>query len=406
MAMTPVGATSRWIAAARALESESEDPLFVDPYARDLAGEEGFAIFINTQGATGAGVQGRNPYLSMRTRFLDDALLNAVGERKYEQVVILAAGMDTRAFRLDWPPAVTVFEVDREDVFAWKEPILEFLNASPKARRQVVRSDLTDAWVDALTAAGFDPSRPAAFLLEGLLMYLREPEVERLFMALKQVAAAGSWCAFDCINTEVLTSAFSAPMLRTLEGLGCPWRFGMSHPESYVERFGWDATVTLPGDPATHYGPRWQFPVVPRSVPNIPRMFYVTATSAAADARSRPGLDVILKRFEQPDELRTMTKGRFEIVRLGGMTIGRATYEPGWKWSEHVGAARGVSRCTVEHVGMVVSGAAAAAFDDGRVIELRCGELFHIPAEPHDSWVIGDEPYVSIHFLGAEHYVK
>jgi hypothetical protein len=114
--------------------------------------------------------------------------------------------------------------------------------------------------------------------------------------------------------------------------------------------------------------------------------------------------DVILKRFESPDETRLMTKGRFEIIRLAGLTIGRATYEPGWKWSLHVGPTVGATRCSVEHVGLVVSGTATAAFDDGRVIELRAGEMFYIPPIPHDSWVVGDAPYVSLHFLGAEHY--
>lgn len=85
---------------------------------------------------------------------------------------------------------------------------------------------------------------------------------------------------------------------------------------------------------------------------------------------------VILKRFETPDEVRVMHKGRFGLVRLGGTTIGRATYEPGWKWSEHVGPGVGATRCKVEHVGLVLSGTAAVAFDDGRVIELRAGELF------------------------------
>ncbi len=117
-------------------------------------------------------------------------------------------------------------------------------------------------------------------------------------------------------------------------------------------------------------------------------------------------VSVILKRFESPDEIRVLQKGRFELVHLGGMTIGRATYEPGWRWSEHVGASVGATRCNVEHVGLVLSGTATAAFDDGRVVELRAGELFYIPPVPHDSWVIGDEPYVSLHFLGADHYAK
>jgi hypothetical protein len=115
---------------------------------------------------------------------------------------------------------------------------------------------------------------------------------------------------------------------------------------------------------------------------------------------------VILKRFETPDEVREMTKGRYEIVRLGGLTIGRATYQPGWKWSADVGPSLDETRCGVEHVGLVVSGTATAALADGSVIELRAGNLFHISAEPHDSWVVGDEPYVSLHFLGADHYAK
>ena len=113
---------------------------------------------------------------------------------------------------------------------------------------------------------------------------------------------------------------------------------------------------------------------------------------------------VILRRFERPDEVREMARGRFEVVRLGGMTIGRATYEPGWRWSEHVGPGVGQTRCHVEHVGFVVSGMATAAFEDGRVYEMHAGDLFYIPPQPHDSWVVGDEPYVSLHFLGADHY--
>ena len=98
--------------------------------------------------------------------------------------------------------------------------------------------------------------------------------------------------------------------------------------------------------------------------------------------------EVILKRFENPDEVRTFEKGKFELVRIGNMTIGRASYEPGWKWSEHVGKASGAKSCMVEHTGMVVSGCATAAMDDGRVIEMKAGDLFYI-APGHDSWGCG-----------------
>jgi quercetin dioxygenase-like cupin family protein len=115
--------------------------------------------------------------------------------------------------------------------------------------------------------------------------------------------------------------------------------------------------------------------------------------------------EVILKRFESPDETRLFKKGKFELIKIGGMTIGRATYEPGWRWSEHVGKALGKSLCDVEHVGMVVSGCVTAAMRDGRIFEMKAGDFFYV--EPgHDSWVVGEEPYVSIHLLGAGDYAK
>jgi quercetin dioxygenase-like cupin family protein len=119
------------------------------------------------------------------------------------------------------------------------------------------------------------------------------------------------------------------------------------------------------------------------------------------------GMDeVILKRFEQPDETREFELGKFEIINIGGLTIGRATYQPGWKWSEHVSPLAGTPFCEVEHVGLVVSGRAVAALVGGAAFELTPGVVFHVPSSPHDSWVVGEEPYVSLHFLGADSYTK
>lgn len=117
-------------------------------------------------------------------------------------------------------------------------------------------------------------------------------------------------------------------------------------------------------------------------------------------------IDVILKRFESPDEIRIFEKGKFETVTLREMTIGKATYEPGWKWSVDVGQETGETYCTVEHVGMVISGCATAAFADGSVTEMKAGDVFYVSSQPHDSWVVGDNPYVSLHFMGATHYAK
>ena len=115
---------------------------------------------------------------------------------------------------------------------------------------------------------------------------------------------------------------------------------------------------------------------------------------------------VIIKRFDSPDEVSHFPKGKFETVTLGGMSIGRATYQPGWKWSEDVGPDTGEDYCSVEHVGRVVSGVATAAFSNGEITELRPGQLFYVPSDPHDSSIVGDEPYVSLHFMGANKYAR
>lgn len=114
---------------------------------------------------------------------------------------------------------------------------------------------------------------------------------------------------------------------------------------------------------------------------------------------------IVIKRFDAPDETRVFEKGRFELVTIGGLTVGRASYEPGWQWSRHVGPTAGTKSCQVEHVGLVFTGRAAVRMDDGSEIILNPGDLFYVPPG-HDSWVVGDEPYVSLHFLGAESYAK
>lgn len=116
-------------------------------------------------------------------------------------------------------------------------------------------------------------------------------------------------------------------------------------------------------------------------------------------------MDLALVNFDDPTEVRTFEKGKFELCKVGPTTLGRATYEPGWKWSEHVGPATGETSCQVEHVGLVMSGQAIAKMDDGREILMRAGDFFYIPPA-HDSWVVGDEPYISLHIVGSETYAS
>lgn len=113
---------------------------------------------------------------------------------------------------------------------------------------------------------------------------------------------------------------------------------------------------------------------------------------------------VAMHRFDAPDETIELPLARFELIRLSGSTIGRATCAPGWRWSTHVGPAIGATQCAVEEAGLVLSGEATAEMEDGTTHRLTAGTLFHIPPRPHDTVVVGDAPFVAIRFVGAERY--
>lgn len=119
--------------------------------------------------------------------------------------------------------------------------------------------------------------------------------------------------------------------------------------------------------------------------------------------RDAAGWALLLKDLDEPDETRSFEKGKFELYSVGPMTLGRATYEPGWRWSEHVGGPAGEDSCQIEHVGLVISGRAAVKMDDATERVMEAGELFYVPPG-HDSWVVGDEDYVSLHIMGGEQY--
>ncbi len=278
--MSPVGLTSQWVAASRACESEHPEALFEDPWARALAGEEGFEFLTMTDAARGAASTGEpNPVLSIRTRFFDDALVRVVDERALKQVVLLAAGMDTRAFRLEWPSGTILFEVDRREIFDRKEPLLRDAGATPRSDRRVVVADLGAPWESHLMDAGFDPCQPSAFLVEGLLIYLDEASVDRVLADVSALAASGSWLGMDLADRTLLDAPFMAPVLGELVRRGCPWIFGTSEPEALLERFGWSARAFVVGEPRANYG-RWPYPVAPREVPGVPRSYLVTAGRA------------------------------------------------------------------------------------------------------------------------------
>lgn len=265
--------TASWIAAVRARESERANGLFSDPWAARLAGAEGQAW---RQRLTG-GKDENEVGLVIRTRFFDDFLLYVTGEYAVRQVVIAAAGMDTRAFRLTWPPQMHLFELDLPQMFARKERMLSQTEAAPTCQRHVVPVDLSQAsWVDAVQQAGFDPSQSVVWLLEGLLFYLPAEFVVRLFEWITTLSVPGSWLGCEVKNTAMLTSPETRPWIDQLAREGVAWISSIDEPEAFLAEHGWRARVVEPGEDGAHFG-RWPFPVISREVPGVPRTFFVTA---------------------------------------------------------------------------------------------------------------------------------
>jgi methyltransferase (TIGR00027 family) len=272
--MTPVGTTALVMAANRALETELAHPLYRDRFARELAGASGSSTLTSMRRMIWPGYfTGPEPYLSIRTRFFDDALRRVAYDSSITQIVILAAGMDARALRLDWPTDVVLFEVDRDEVFDRKEAVLRTMKARPACHRRVVRADLSRSWTAALLKAGFDPNRKAAFLLEGVLAFLDEVVVAHVFQGLGSIASLGSWIGLDVLSAETLASPFMTPWLRKQEELGRPpSRFGLDDPEAFLAAHGWQGTSVVAGAPEANFG-RWPYGYLPRTAPGIPRIF-------------------------------------------------------------------------------------------------------------------------------------
>lgn len=273
-----------YAAANRALETESSEPLFRDPLARALAGEDGMALHAALRTTTwppNAG--GPDPEQSIFTRYYDDALVRAVRTYSIEQVVLLGAELDVRAFRLDWPDGVVLFEVEREAVVARKEAVLRRLQAQPRCERRVVRSTLRGPWRRALSAAGFAASRPSAILVSGELVCLDSAAVARLFGEIRRIACAGSWIGMLLVGIDTIDSPFMKPFLEKRAELGWPpWRFGVRDPEAFLAEHGWTAECEVAGAPEVSYG-RWRYGYIPRTNPDrgVPRVYLAQATMSA-----------------------------------------------------------------------------------------------------------------------------
>ena len=200
---TSVGSTALFVATARALEAQKPDPLAVDPFA---------AVFCRAVGGSAADVlDGKNPehqlktpdfgehfvnFQGARTRYFDHYFRQAA-EAGVRQIVLLAAGLDSRAYRLPWPDGTTIFELDRPQVLDFKREVLAEQGATANAERREVAIDLREDWPQALRDSGFDQTQPSAWIAEGLLIYLPAAAQEQLFTGIDALASSGSHVAVE-----------------------------------------------------------------------------------------------------------------------------------------------------------------------------------------------------------------
>ena len=201
-----VGATATMVAAARAMASAADDPLIDDPWAAPLVRAVGLDFFTKMldgdldlsqiPNSSPERLRAMIDAMASRTKFFDDHCLDstAAGIR---QVVILASGLDSRAYRLPWPTGTVVYELDQPKVIEFKSATLAEAGARPTAQRRAIPIDLREDWPSALRAAGFDPSAPAAWLAEGLLIYLPPDAQDRLFDQITALSAPGSTLATE-----------------------------------------------------------------------------------------------------------------------------------------------------------------------------------------------------------------
>lgn len=281
--MEAISLTAQWMAAIRAKEAQrASGRLFDDQFAAALAAPDGDVLLERYRGG------GIEDFVVIRTRFFDDAIARLVADRGVRQVVLVAAGMDTRAFRLPWPAGVTVFELDHGALLAEKAARLAAAAAEPKVRRVEVDADLAAPWVGALRARGFDPAQPTLWVAEALVFYLAEGDVSALLHLLRELSAPASWLLIDFPNAAFLRSPFTRPFLDALARDGVPWRFGSDEPGPFLQRAGWRAVeIRQPGEPGADFG-RWRHAVPDRASPGVPRSWLITASAAETTHHADP----------------------------------------------------------------------------------------------------------------------
>ncbi|GFM17218.1 MULTISPECIES: class I SAM-dependent methyltransferase [Mycobacteriaceae] len=220
-----VGATATSVAASRALASRGPDPLIEDPYAATLVKAVGLPHFVKmAEGQLDVddplfSARQMCEHIAVRTRFFDQLFTDACAAG-IRQAVILASGLDTRAYRLAWPAGTVVFEIDQPAVIDFKTQVLTDAGATPAAERRTVGVDLRDDWPRALRDGGFDPGQPTAWIAEGLLIYLPPEAQDRLLDAVTELSAPGSRLATEHMDAKALTGDWAKAMTERGRRLG------------------------------------------------------------------------------------------------------------------------------------------------------------------------------------------
>ncbi|AKK26285.1 class I SAM-dependent methyltransferase [Mycobacterium sp. EPa45] len=266
---TSVGTTATMVAAARAVASREPNALIDDPFAAPLVRAVGIDVFTkmvegelnlaDLEGGETARVM--TNVMAVRTRFFDDFFLDA-GAAGVRQAVILASGLDSRSYRLDWPSGTVVYEIDQPKVIEFKTGTLAELGASPTADLRSVSIDLREDWPSALRANGFDDTKPTAWSAEGLLVYLPPEAQDRLFDNITALSAPGSR-----LSTEYHPDGGAGLAARS-KAISEQWRdrglelnmadlfyAGDRNPVTgYLEGLGWDVNARARAELFAAYG--------------------------------------------------------------------------------------------------------------------------------------------------------
>jgi methyltransferase (TIGR00027 family) len=285
-----VGFTALALAGCRAVETLRESPLFLDPYAAAFvrAASAPVPVPVTPQAADGDTTfpwSMTSRYVAVRTRYFDEYMAGAA-TGGIRQVVILAAGLDTRAFRLDWPHGTAVFELDAPRVLRFKDKVLDDLRAAPPCSRRTVATDLREDWSVALRSAGFDPSWPTAWLAEGLLMYLPHDAQAALVSTIDSLSAPASLLAIEHVTSLAADQEGNAAYREAARGtardvdidLDTVWPGDQGYdPVAWLDGSGWRADVT----PLAALARRHGRPLSPDSPEGMLTSLLITARKSA-----------------------------------------------------------------------------------------------------------------------------